>query len=251
MSLAFDFLNGFHDSANVVATIITSGAMKPSHALIMAALAELAGPFLFGVAVAHTIGKGIVDPGSSTISVIMAALGSAIFWNVFTWYFGIPCSSSHGLIGGLVGAVVVSAGPSFINMGWTGMAKVIFFLFASPLIGLVAGFIFMKLIVALSRGASPKINWFFKRSQIITSIGLALSHGANDAQKTMGIITMCLIILNFQTEFTVPIWVIASCALAIGIGTACGGWRIIKTMGCGIYRIRPIHGFASQLLQPV
>lgn len=243
-ALTFDFLNGFHDTANVVATIITSGVMKPYSAMIMAAFANMAGPFMFGVAVANTIGKGIVNPESITISVILAALGAAIFWNLLTWYYGIPCSSSHGLVGGLVGSVLIGYGPAFIRLD--GILKVVLFLFLSPIAGFVMGIIFMKIIIGLIRGASPKINWFFKRSQILTSIALSLSHGTNDAQKTMGIITASLVILKFQSHFAVPIWVVAACAGAIGLGTAFGGRRIIKTMGGGIYRIRPVHGFVSQ-----
>ena len=210
--------------------------------MIMAALANMAGPFMFGVAVAHTIGSEIVRIQS--ISVILAALGAAIVWNIFTWYYGIPCSSSHGLVGGLVGSVLVGYGPSYLLL--KGILKVVLFLFLSPIIGFVAGVVLMKVIIFLVRGASPKINWFFKRSQILTSIALSLSHGTNDAQKTMGIITASLVALKFQDHFAVPIWVIASCAVAIGLGTVFGGWRIIRTMGGGIYRIRPVHGFASQ-----
>jgi len=244
MALAFDFLNGFHDSANVVATIISSGAMKPRNALMMAAMAEIAGPFLFGVAVAETIGKGIVSPDTITITVIFAALGAAIIWNLVTWYFGIPSSSSHALIGGIVGSVIAGYGPLYIQPA--GLLKVVTALLASPLIGLLAGYLLMKVILFLARGLSPKINWLFKRGQLLTSIALALSHGTNDAQKTMGIVTMGLVILKFQEQFIVPTWVIGLCALAIGLGTAFGGWRIIKTMGGGMYRIRPVHGFAAQ-----
>lgn len=272
IALTFDFLNGFHDSANTVATMIASRAMSPRGALGMAAAAEFIGPFLFGVAVATTVGKEVIDPNSITITVILAALTSAIFWNISTWYFGIPSSSSHALIGGLVGAALVSNGPGVIDWGGlgdaayymsnlqfgmalrslffgsiTGLYKVIVALFLSPLLGLFLGAVVMRITLWAARGSSPRINKTFKRSQLVTSLGLALSHGTNDAQKTMGIITMALVTLGLQSEFTVPWWVIIMSASAIALGTAIGGWRIIHTLGGKFYRVRPIHGFTSQL----
>ncbi len=244
IALVFDFLNGFHDSANVVATMISSGALPPWGALVVASLAEFAGPFLFGVAVAATIGKEIVTPETVTISVVFAALGSAITWNLLTWYFGIPSSSSHALIGGVAGAVVAGYGLSPIH--FDGITKIFLALFLSPPLGMVAGYLFMRLVVFLARGASPGVNQFFKRAQILTSVALALSHGSNDAQKTMGIITMSLVTLRFEEAFVVPVWVIVACAGAIALGVATGGWRIIKTLGGKMYKVRPVHGFAAQ-----
>ncbi|MBI5955974.1 MAG: inorganic phosphate transporter [Chloroflexi bacterium] len=244
IALVFDFLNGFHDSANVVATMISSGALPPWGALVVASLAEFAGPFLFGMAVAATIGKDIVTPETVTISVVFAALGSAITWNLVTWYFGIPSSSSHALIGGVAGAVVAGYGLSHIH--FDGITKIFLALFLSPPLGMVAGYLFMRLVVFLARGASPGVNQFFKRSQILTSVALALSHGSNDAQKTMGIITMSLVTLRFEEAFVVPVWVIVACAGAIALGVATGGWRIIKTLGGKMYKVRPVHGFTAQ-----
>jgi PiT family inorganic phosphate transporter len=245
IALIFDFLNGFHDSSNIVATMISSRAFRPRVALGVTAIAEFLGPFIFGVAVAKTIGHDIVAPGTITIAVILAALLSATLWNILTWYLGIPSSSSHALIGGIIGAVVIGAGLQAIQM--SGLRKVLIALFLSPIIGLVAGYLFTKLVFFLSRGASPRINWFFKRSQIITAVALGLSHGTNDAQKTMGIIALGLVTTGYLTDFHVPTWVIALSAGAIALGTALGGWRLIKTLGGKFYKIRPVHGFSSQV----
>ena len=243
-ALFFDFINGFHDSSNIVATMISSRAMSPRAALLLASVAHFVAPFLFGVAVATTIGHDVVDPTTVTISVILVALASAIIWNLITWFLGIPSSSSHALIGGIVGAVGTDSGLSTIKTA--GLEKVLVALFLSPVLGLLIGYLFMKLVLFLARGASPKINWLFKRLQIVTSLALALSHGTNDAQKTMGVITMGLVTTGYLSHFIVPRWVILISALAISLGTAFGGWRIIKTLGGKIYKIRPIHGFTSQ-----
>ena len=245
VALLFDFLNGFHDSSNVVATMISSRAMSPRYALLLSAVAHFCGPFLFGVAVATTIGHDVVDPTVITAAVILAALTSAISWNVITWFLGLPSSSSHALVGGLIGAVATGYGLSTIQVA--GLLKVIIALVISPLVGLIAGYLFMKLVLFLVRGAPPRINQFFKRIQVLTALALALSHGTNDAQKTMGIIAMALVTTGFLPRFEVPWWVIALSAGAISLGTALGGWRIIKTLGAKIYRIRPIHGFTSQV----
>jgi PiT family inorganic phosphate transporter len=245
LALAFDFLNGFHDSANVVATMISSRAMTPRAALLIAAAANFVGPFLFGVAVATTVGSEVVDPESITIAVVLAALVSASLWNILTWYFGIPSSSSHALIGGIIGAVIVGSGAEALYAD--GLVKVGLALFLSPVIGFAVGALIMRATLWLARGATPKANIVFKRAQIPTAIALALSHGTNDAQKTMGIIAMGLVVLGFQDDFTVPWWVILTSATAIGLGTAFGGWRIIHTLGSKFYRIRPIHSFTSQL----
>jgi PiT family inorganic phosphate transporter len=244
VALFFDFLNGFHDSANIVATMIASGAMGPRTALVVASVAEFCGPFLFGVAVASTIGTEILDPKVITLGILLAALGSAIIWDLITWFFGIPSSSSHALIGGMIGAAIADGHLDRIQVA--GMEKVLVALFMSPLLGIVFGWLLMRLLLFVGRRSSPSINTVFKRTQIVTSIALALSHGTNDAQKTMGIITSALVILGFEKDFSVPWWVVALCAGAISLGISTGGWRIIKTLGAGMFRIRPIHGFAVQ-----
>jgi len=245
LALVFDFLNGFNDSANVVATIISSRAMTPKAALMLAALSNFVGPFVFGVAVAETIGNEVASSSSITISATMAALVGASVWNLITWYFGIPSSSSHALIGALVGAVAMGSGISVIQP--SGLEKVVIALFVSPPVGFIVGAIIMRITMWLVRGATPKINIFFKWAQLPTGLLLALSHGTNDAQKTMGIITLGLVVLGYQNHFVVPWWVILISATAIGLGTFAGGWRIIRTLGAKFYRIRPIHSFTSQL----
>lgn len=244
LAIVFDFLNGIHDSSNIVATMISSRAVSPRLALGITAAAEFSGPFIFGVAVATTIGHEVVVAESITITVLLAALLSAIFWNLLTWFFGIPSSSSHALIGGLIGAVGISVG--FDAIIFSGIKKVLLALFTSPLIGIVLGFLFTKLIFFLARDASPKINNFFRRSQVLTAVILGLSHGANDAQKTMGVITLGLVTAGVIPTFVVPFWVISVCAGAIALGTALGGWRLIKTLGAKFYKIRPVHGFSAQ-----
>lgn len=245
LALVFDFLNGFHDSSNIVATMISSRAMAPRSALLLTAVAHFLGPFLFGVAVAKTIGDEVVTSGSINLGVIYAALLSAIVWNLLTWFFGIPSSSSHALIGGIVGAVGIYAGLDTIRL--EGLGKVLIALFASPLLGLATGYLLTKLVFLAAQNATPRINQFFKRAQMVTGIGLALSHGANDAQKTMGIITLALVTAGLLESFVVPTWVTALSAGAIALGTALGGWRLIKTLGAKFFRIRPVHGFAAQI----
>lgn len=245
IALLFDFLNGFHDSSNIVATMISSRAMSPRGALIMTAIAELAGPFLFGVAVATTIGSEVVDPAAISSNVIIAALTGAIVWNLVTWYFGWPSSTSHALIGGLMGAVAIAEGLGTIQL--EGLEKVLIALFASPIVGFLFGFLVLRMIYFLARGATPGINTFFKRAQLGTSLALALSHGTNDAQKTMGIIAMGMVTTGYTSEFIVPWWVIAASAIAISLGTALGGWRLIETLGGRFYKIRPVDAFGSQL----
>jgi PiT family inorganic phosphate transporter len=244
-ALIFDFLNGLHDASNIVATVISSRALSPQKALAITAAAEFAGPFLFGVAVATTIGSEVADPSVLSAPVIIAALCSAILWNLLTWYFGWPSSTSHALIGSLVGAVAVAEGLSTIRLA--GLEKVLIALFLSPVLGLAFGYLVLKTIYFLARGASPKINTFFKRSQVVTALILALSHGTNDAQKTMGIIAMAMVTTGFASEFHVPWWVIALSAGAISLGTALGGWRLIETLGGKFYKIRPVHAFGSQV----
>ncbi|MCS6907863.1 MAG: anion permease, partial [Anaerolineales bacterium] len=249
IALTFDFLNGFHDSANVVATAIASRAMKPTWALAIASLSNLAGPFLFGVAVATTIGNEVLEGRAVTVPVAMAALLAAILWNLLTWWFGIPSSSSHALIGGFVGAAVMGYGIEVIEA--KGMEKVLIGLFISPLIGLVISWLFMRFTLQVGKAASPSINVFFKRAQWLTAIALGMSHGTNDAQKTMGILTLGLVAFGVIPSFEVPGWVIEACALAIALGTAFGGWRLIRTMGGKFYRVRPVHAFSSQVASAV
>ena len=245
IAVTFDFLNGLNDSSNIVATMIASRALSPRRALLLASVAVFVAPFLFGVAVATTIGSEIVDPVAVTFEVIIASLVGAIVWNLVTWYFGLPSSSSHALVGGILGSVVISTGPAVIQV--RGTVKVLVSLLIAPALGLVCGYIVMKVTLFLSSGASPRVNSFFKRGQMVTALALALGHGTNGAQKSMGIITMALVTLGVQSHFAVPNWVVLVCALSIALGTALGGWRIIRTLGSGFYRIRPIHGFTAQV----
>lgn len=245
LALCFDFLNGVHDSSNIVATMISSRAFSPRVALGTIALAEFSGPFIFGVAVANTIGNEVVKPTTITTTIVLAALSSAILWNLLTWFLGFPSSSSHALVGGIIGAVAVGAGWQAIRLG--GLWKILIPLFTSPIIGFGFGYLLLRLIMQLSWNATPRINDLFKRSQLVTGVALALSHGTNDSQKTMGVITLALVTAGYLKVFAVPIWVIAMCAGMIALGTATGGWRLIRTLGGKFYRIRPIDGLSSQL----
>lgn len=249
LALVFGFFNAFHDSSNIVATIISSRAMSPRMALLLTAGAEFIGPFLFGQAVAATIGKGLVPTGSITMAVILASLLSAIIWNIFTWLTGIPSSSSHALIGGLIGAVI-GAGD-FALIEWGGFLVVVLALFLSPIIGLLFGYLFTKLVLFLARNASMRINKFFKSAQVVTGMGLALAHGSNDAQKTVAMITLSLLLTKQITSFRVPLWVIAVSGGIMALGTSIGGWSLIKTIGSKFYRIRPVHGFSTQVSSAV
>jgi len=245
LSLVFDFLNGVHDSSNIVATMIASRAFSPRSALALTAIANFLGPFLFGVAVATTIGDEVAQSSALNMDVIIACLVGAIVWNLLTWFLGIPSSSSHALIGGMVGAVIAGAGFDAIKLH--GLEKVLIALFTSPIIGFVFGFIITRLIYFMAQKASPEVNWFFKKGQLITALAMAFSHGTNDAQKTMGIITLSLLISGSISSFHVPTWVVALSAGAIGLGTAFGGWKLIRTLGGKFYKIRPVHGFSTQL----
>ena len=245
LAVVFDFLNGVHDSSNIVATMIPSRAFRPQTALALTATAEFLGPFLFGVTVAKTIGEEVAQASALNLDVIVACLIGAIVWNLLTWFFGIPSSSSHALIGGIVGAVLAGAGFGAIKL--QGLGKVVIALFTSPLIGFAAGFLITRLIYFLARNATPDVNWFFKNGQFVTALGMAFSHGTNDAQKTMGIITLSLVISGNIPGFQVPFWVIIISASAIALGTALGGWRLIRTLGGKFYKIRPVHSFSTQL----
>ena len=245
LALIFDFLNGLHDSSNIVATVISSRALSPRVALRLTAVGEFIGPFLFGVAVAETLGAGLLTISTVTFEIMIAALIGAIIWNILTWFLGIPSSSSHALIGGLLGAAVSAQGIAVIQV--PALAIILLALFISPPLGLLIGFLFTKLVFFLSRRAAPSINNWFKRAQIPTSFGLAMSHGANDAQKTMGVIALGLFIAEPSGEFSVPTWVIFISALAIALGTSLGSWRLIRTLGGRIIKVRPVHAFSSQV----
>lgn len=245
LGVVFDFLNGIHDSSNVVATMVSSRAFSPPVALGVTAVANFFGPFIFGVAVADTIGNQVVASRSISTGVILVALVSAILWDCLTWYLGFPSSSSHALIGGILGAVVMGAG--FKALILSGLVKILITLLTSPLVGFLVGAVLLRLILLMSWKATPRINGFFKHSQIVTGVTLALSHGTNDAQKTMGIITLALVTSGYLKVFAVPKWVILLCASMIATGTAVGGWKLIRTLGGKIYKIRPVDGFASQL----
>jgi len=212
--------------------------------MTLASVAEFAGPFLFGTAVALTIGKGLVQVSVLTLSTLLIAIVSAIAWNLTAQYFGIPSSSTHSLLGGLIGAVVVAHGWDALILA--GFAQVLIALFAAPIIGMVVGYGLMQTILWLTRGATPRINTFFKHAQVFNVVALALSHGTNDGQKSMGLIALALVVSHHLDDFQVPLWVIVSCALALTLGVRMGGWRIIRTMGESIYRLRPVHGFAAQ-----
>lgn len=249
LALIFDFLNGMRDSSNIVATMISSRAFSPRRALSIAAVAEFLGPFLFGIVVAKTIGDEIVQSSVLTLSVIAAALIGAIIWNLITWYFGIPGSSSHALIGGMMGAVITGSGIEAIKFG--GLNKVLIALFAFPLIGFAFGFLMTRFIYFLARDATPRVNELFKRGQWFTAIAMAFGQGTNDAQKTMGIIALSLVIGGTLPTFQVPTWVVVVSAAAIAIGTSFGGWRLIRTLGGRFYKIRPLHSFSTQLSSAV
>jgi PiT family inorganic phosphate transporter len=248
LAAVFSFFNGFHDSSNIVATIISSRAMSPRKALLLTAFSELAGAVFFGLgaaAVAQMIGKNLVDSNAIRIETLIAALIGAIVWSIVTWLAGIPSSSSHTLIGGLIGATWVHAGLSAIEPA--GLIGVLLALFLSPLIGLVIGYLFTRLVFFMARNAHPRINLFFNRAQIFTGMALGFSHGANDPQKTMGIMALGLMLANYSPRFEIPWFVILIAAGASALGTGIGGWRLIRTVGSQFYRIRPVHGFCTQV----
>ena len=249
LALLYAFLNGVNDSSSIVATMISSRALSQRAALGMTAVAEFLGPFIFGIAVAKTIGHGIVLPEAISSSVILAAMLAAVSWNLLTGYLGLPSSSSHALIGGLIGAVSMGAGWRAIQV--SGLEKTLIPLFIAPLFGFVIGFIVLRIIIRLSWEASPSINESFRRNQIFTVIALGLSHGSNDAPKAMGVITLALITEKYLNTFIVPTWVILLCALAIAAGTAVGGERLIRTVGGRFYKIEPIDAFSTQLASAI
>jgi PiT family inorganic phosphate transporter len=246
-ALFFDFVNGFHDSANAIATVVGTRVLKPIQAVSMAALANFAGPFVFGTAIAATVGKGIIQAEFSTFEVIIAGLIGAIVWDLLTWYFGLPSSSSHALIGGLIGSALVAGGTQALVFG--GIEKVLTFIAVSPILGFVIALSFAIVIMYFLRKYRPyKINKVFGKLQIVSSVFFSLTHGANDGQKTMGIITALLIAggLLDAKSFVVPTWVIFVSATAIALGTFLGGWRIVKTMAFRITDLKPFQGFCAE-----
>ncbi len=245
LALVFDFLNAVHGSSNIVATMISSGAFRPWTALAITAVAEFLGPFLFGVAVARTIGAEIVQSNVITLPMLIACLIGTIVWSILTWLLGIPSSPSHALVGGLIGTAFLGAGSGALHIG--GIVKAFIGLFAAPLIGFGIGFVFTRIIYFLASNASPNINGFFKRGQFVTAVALAITHGANDAQKAMGVIVLALVIGGFLPGFNVPFWVVLISAAGMALGTLLAGWRLIRTIGGKFYKIRPVHSFSAQL----
>ena len=247
LALAFDYINGFHDTANAIATSVSTRALTPRRAVMLAAILNLFGA-LYSTGVAQTIARDIVSPKLATQEVVIAALLSAIIWNLVTWFFGIPSSSSHAIIGGMAGAAVAKAGFSVLQ--WNGLGKILAALVVSPIVGIILGFIIMKsMFFVFGRFSPSRVNHGFKKMQVFSAGLLAFNHGSNDAQKSMGIITMALIAsgVQAQTELGPQLWVKLACALAMALGTAVGGWKIIHTMGGKIFKLEPINGFAADL----
>ena len=246
LALAFDFINGFHDTANAIATSVSTRALQPNHAIIMAAMLNFLGAMV-STGVAKTIGGDIVSSASIVDEkIIMSALIGAIIWNLLTWWLGIPSSSSHALVGGLIGAVLISIGAEGLNFG--GIGKIIVSLIASPCIAIVTGIIIMNILFRMFEKSNPHaVNDKFRKLQVVSAATMAFSHGSNDAQKSMGIITLALFSGGMISEFEVPTYVKILCAMAMAIGTATGGWRIIKTIGGKIFKLEPPSGFAADL----
>ena len=247
LAISFDFMNGFHDAANAIATIVSTGVLRPGQAVLWAACFNFLALFVFGLSVAATIGKGMVNPAVVDTHVIFGALVGAITWNIITWYYGIPSSSSHALIGGMIGATVAKAGTGALVSA--GITKTVLFILVAPLMGFVLGALLLLLVSWLFRRATPgRIDRWFRRGQLVSCGLYCLGHGSNDAQKTMGIIWLLLIIVGHATTDvkTLPYWVVISCYTAISLGTLFGGWRIVKTMGQKITKLKPIGGFCAE-----
>jgi PiT family inorganic phosphate transporter len=246
LALAFDFMNGLHDAANSIATVVSTGVLRPHHAVAFAALFNFVAIFVFHLKVAATVGKGIVDPSIIDHYVVFGALAGAISWNAITWYFGLPSSSSHALIGGLIGAAVVKVG--FSGLVAAGIVKTVAFIFLSPIMGFVLGGLLLVAVSWILRRTPPaRIDRWFRRLQLLSAAAYSLGHGGNDAQKTIGIIWMLLIAANVEGAHDhVPNWVIVACYVAIGMGTFFGGWRIVRTMGQKITKLKPVHGFCAE-----
>ena len=247
LAIVFDFMNGFHDAANSIATVVSTGVLKPGQAVIFAAFFNVVAIFVFHLSVAATVGKGIVMPGVVDTYVVFGALIGAITWNFITWYYGIPSSSSHALIGGIVGAAIAKAGVGSLMS--SGILKTIVFIFVSPLLGFLLGSIMLVLVAWFFRGFRPlKVDKWFRRLQLVSAGAYSLGHGGNDSQKTIGIIWMLLIATGYSaaTDVAPPTWVIVCCYGAIGLGTMFGGWRIVKTMGQKITKLKPVGGFCAE-----
>ncbi|HOM20501.1 MAG TPA: inorganic phosphate transporter [Ottowia sp.] len=247
LAIVFDFMNGFHDAANSIATVVSTGVLKPTQAVVFAAFFNFVAIFIFHLSVAATVGKGIVHPGVVDTHVVFGALVGAISWNVLTWYYGIPSSSSHALIGGIVGAAVAKAGTGPLVMA--GVLKTVAFIFVSPLLGYLLGSAMMVAVAWIFRRARPgRVDKWFRRLQLLSAGAYSLGHGGNDAQKTIGIIWMLLIATGYAGagESSPPLWTIISCYAAIAVGTMFGGWRIVKTMGQKITKLKPVGGFCAE-----
>jgi PiT family inorganic phosphate transporter len=246
LALAFDYVNGFHDAANSIATVVSTRVLSPRTAVIWAAFFNFIAFLFFGLHVAATIGTGIIDPAVADPVLVASALIGAIAWDLLTWWLGIPASSSHALIGGLAGAAVAKAGPAVLDV--KGLVKVGVSIVASPLLGLVLGLLFMTCVFRLFRSFTPaKVDRWFRRGQLLSAALYSLGHGGNDAQKTMGIIAVLLFSAGYLgPEFHVPLWVVLACQAAMGLGTLSGGWRIVKTMGMKITKLKPVGGFCAE-----
>ncbi len=243
-ALVFDFINGFHDTANAIATCISTRALSIKAAILMAAGLNFAGAMV-STKVAATIGKGIVDKDNVTQMVVLAGIAGAIIWDLITWYYGLPSSSSHAIIGGVMGAVIAHSGVSALH--WAGLQKIILALVLSPIVGVAAGFLFMVIMMWIFRRKSPHaLNKAFRKLQVLSAAFMAFSHGTADAQKSMGVITLALLSFGYLQTFHVPVWVMVSCAVAMALGTAIGGWRIIKTVGHDFVKLQPVHGFCVE-----
>jgi PiT family inorganic phosphate transporter len=245
VALIFDFINGFHDAANSIATVVSTRVLTPLQAVVWAAFFNFVAAFGFGVSVATTVGKGVVEPAVVDQWVILAGLVGAIVWDLATWYWGLPTSSSHALIGGFAGAAIVKAGFSALIA--PGLIKIGIFMVLAPVIGFSVGFLMMLVTIWIFRRATPgRVDWIFRRMQLVSAAAYSLGHGTNDAQKTMGIIAVLLFSTGYMKEFHVPFWVIMAAHAAIGLGTLMGGWRIVKTMGMRITKLRPVGGFCAE-----
>ena len=247
IALVFDFMNGFHDAANSIATVVSTGVLKPGQAVVFASFFNVAALFVFHLSVAATVGKGIVQPGVVDVHVVFGALIGAITWNLITWYYGIPSSSSHALIGGIVGAVMAKSGAG--SLVAAGILKTVAFILVSPVLGFLLGSLMMVAVAWTFRHAGPsRVDKWFRRMQLVSAGAYSLGHGGNDAQKTIGIIWMLLIATGYTAaaDKSPPTWTIVSCYLAIGLGTMFGGWRIVKTMGQRITKLKPVGGFCAE-----
>jgi len=244
--LVFDFINGFHDSANSIATVVSTKVLSPFSAVLLAATFNFIAFTIFPLKVATTIGKGVIEPDVINLSVIAAALIAAITWNLFTWWWGLPSSSSHTLVGGLVGAAIISAGPGSVVVG--GVLKIVVFIVVAPLLGMIISFIISTIVMYLARNQTPfGVDKHFRRLQLLSAAAFSLGHGGNDAQKSMGIIWVALIVTGMTTKNdSIDLWIVLSCHTAIALGTLLGGWRIVKTMGQKITKLKPFEGFCAE-----